>query len=431
LVSERRKYPNAAGWVLFQAKLDRFTDKCVGLWEDAALTLPRLGAPIPLSCKHEREALATREMTEIEKRLRRVPRSPKNRNVWGEALLRRTKTLARGCLGFPDGGLQLLFNRQGLEATREFVRAAKSFDPCIKDASLFQALRNVWIVNTIQSLLDKPLSLSPAIFGYSMLYPWTDNYLDDPQLQAESKHAFGAWLEQRLCGSDGVPIDAHASEVGRLVGLIEGCFPRTEFEDVYLSLRAIHHAQMASMDQHTTRGVVLSERELLCATFRKGGTSVLPDAYLVAGTLSDAEAQFMFGFGVLLQLIDDLQDLQTDLANGHATLFARKTSLLDGVTTRLWSFAQAVLWSPGRFDAPQHQPIKSLIQESCKLMILQAVARHRHLYSPTFAAELEAASPFRFSFMRDRENAAAREGDKMLSLLRQQRQVGSAFDVLV
>jgi hypothetical protein len=395
------------------------------------MALPCLGPHVPLSRKLEREAQATRHMEEIESRLQRFPRSPKSRTAWRETLLHQTKELARRCLGFPAGGLRLLFNRKGMEVTRDFVRAAKSFDPGIKDESLFQALRNVWIVNTIQLILDEPMSLSPAVFGYSMLYPWTDNYLDDPQLPAQAKLAFGAWLERRLCGSAAAPADAHTAQVAQLVALIEGCFPRAEFEDVYVSLRAIHQAQMASLEQQTACGS-LSEHDLLRATFRKGGASVLPDAYLVAGSLSEAEAEFMFGFGVLLQLIDDLQDLQADLANGHATLFARQAGgLLDGVTTRLWAFAQAVLWAAGRFDAPKHQPIKALIQESCKLMVLQAVARNQHLYSPGFAAELEAASPFRFQFMRDRQTAAAREGDKMLSFLRQHRRLGSTFDLLI
>jgi hypothetical protein len=394
------------------------------------MVAPRLGPDIPLSGKLKREGQATRRMEEIESRLQHFPHCPQRRDAWRETLLQRTRELAGSCLGFPTGGLQLLFNRDGLEATRAFVRAAKSFDPDLKDESLFQALRNLWIVNTIQLLLDQPLSVSPAIFGYSMLYPWTDNYLDDPSLPAPSKLAFGEWLEQRLGGAAADPADAHAAQVSQLVALIEGCFPRAGFAEVYLSLQAIHHAQMASLrQQRSAHG--MSGRELLRTTFQKGGASVLPDAYLAAGSLSEAEAEFMFGFGALLQLIDDLQDLQADLANGHSTLFAQPAGgLLDGATTRLWSFAQAVLWSPGPFDAPKHRPVKELIQESCKLMVLQAVARNQRLYSPDFAAQLEAASPFRFCFMRDRETAAAREGDKMLSLLRRQRRLGSAFDLL-
>jgi len=187
---------------------------------------------------------------------------------------------------------------------------------------------------------------------------------------------------------------------------------------------------MASLEQHTA-GDALSQDELLRTTFRKGGTSVLADAFLVMGTLTEAEAGFMFGFGVLLQLIDDLQDLQTDLANGHRTLFASPADdWLDEPTARLWSFTQTVLWSSGHFAAPKHQPIKALIQESCKLMILQAVARNHQRYRPAFAARLETYSPVRFSYLRAREHLLKDECNDIVSLLRRRGQFDSAFDML-
>jgi len=420
----------ANGWRCFQQKVERYTSSCAALWDDAGTATPCLGPVIPLSAKLEREAQAERQMEEIKARLRRFPRSPRDRGAWREALLNTSREMARNSLGLPEPGLQLLFNRPGLEASRRFARDAKAFDPGIADASLFQAMRNLWIVNSIQLLMDRPVCLSPAVFGYSMLYPWTDNYLDDPRVPGQSKLEFGAWFERRLRGSRAVPADTRSAQVSRLVALIERCFPRVQFEDVYLSLRAIHQAQMASLAQQQTDGS-LGEPDLLRTTFRKGGTSVLADAYLVAGKLSEVEAGFMFDFGVLLQLLDDLQDLQTDLANGHATLFAAQADgWLDGVTAKLWSFAQAVLWSSHRFSAQPHHAVKALIQESCKLMMLQGVARNHGRYRPPFVSELEKYSPFRFSFLRAREPALKDESNKIISLLRQRRRLDSAFDLL-
>lgn len=73
----------------------------------------------------------------------------------------------------------------------------------------------------------------------------------------------------------------------------------------------------------------------------KGGTSVIADGYLVHGVMTEEEALFAFGFGVVcdflptifcyltllfmfnkcLQLVDDLQDTLKDTEVNHQTLF--------------------------------------------------------------------------------------------------------------
>jgi hypothetical protein len=156
-----------------------------------------------------------------------------------------------------------------------------------------------------------------------MLYPWTDNYLDDPRIPKSSKAAFGDWLGRRLAGAGCPAPDARAMQVSRLVGFIERCFSREDYPEVYLSLLAIHRAQMASLRQQQAGGDA-DEETLLTITVEKGGTSVLADGFLVRGELSEAEADFMFGYGVMLQLMDDLRDLPNDVANRHATVFTSR-----------------------------------------------------------------------------------------------------------
>jgi hypothetical protein len=66
-----------------------------------------------------------------------------------------------------------------LEATTAFARMARRFDPAITSAEIYQAARNVWTANFLQLLLGMPVRVTPAIFAYSMLYPYSDNYLDE------------------------------------------------------------------------------------------------------------------------------------------------------------------------------------------------------------------------------------------------------------
>ena len=59
------------------------------------------------------------------------------------------------------------------EALVEFARMARRFDPTISSLDIYQASRNVWMANVIQLLLGIPIAVTPAIFAYSMLYPYT------------------------------------------------------------------------------------------------------------------------------------------------------------------------------------------------------------------------------------------------------------------
>src|SRR5208283_3189341 len=206
--------PGEEPWLLFQQRVDGHTTRYARLWEAADVVTPCLGPAVSLSEKLEREAHAERQLEEINGRLRGFPRSREKRGAWREALLNAARAAARSSLGLSDDGLRLFFTRKGLEATRRFVSDARAFDAGISDESLFQALRNLWVVHCIQLLMGRETALSPAVFGYSMLYPWTDNYLDDPRLAAASKLEFGEWLGQRLRGLRVPPPDRHAAQVG-------------------------------------------------------------------------------------------------------------------------------------------------------------------------------------------------------------------------
>ncbi len=415
----------------FSQRVEACAVRFGALWEAAGSDTPRLGPRVRRDNQASRERKADERIADVDRRLRQYPDTKARREVWREDFLRTLQDMAMGCLGFPEAGLKLFFNRTAMDATRQFIRNAKAFDPTMSDGSIFQALRNLWVIHNLQLFLECDLGFSPAAFGYSMLYPWTDNYLDDPRMPESSKIAFGDWLARRLAGVCVTAPDAHAAQVSRLVGMIEECFCREEHPEVYLSLRAIHFAQMASLRQQQA-GASANEQNIVAITVEKGGTSVLTDGFLVRGWLSEAEADFMFGYGVLLQLMDDLQDLRNDLANRHATIFTRLAANgpLDEVTARLWSFTQTVLWSSDHFPSPEFDPLKTLIQENCKLLLLQSVARNRDFYSGGFADELETCSPFSFAYLRRREKSFGAEYAKIAGFMRRKHGIDSVLDAM-
>ena len=310
-------------------------------------------------------------------------------------------------LGLEDQAVHLLTDGF-LPTGTQFAQWARRFDPDLSMADTIQACRNAWTVCGIQPLLGDRMQMTPAIIGYSLLYPYSDNYLDSGKISRERKFAFSSRFRDRLCGLPLPPCDQHEAAVWAMVRLIEEQFPRRHFPRVYQSLLAIHQAQENSIAQ-LKRGRNANEAELLRLSCAKGGTSVLADACLSHGFLSDDEARFAFHWGVLLQLGDDLQDVEDDLKHGAATLFSLAAAArlpLDNLVRQLLVFSDRVADQIDRL--PHGEPaLKHLLRMSWRSLILMAVARSHRFFTPAFLAELEPASQFRFAFLRARHKRLA------------------------
>jgi len=285
----------------------------------------------------------------------------------------------------------------------QFAQWARRFDPELPMADVVQACRNAWTVCGIQPLLGDRMQMSPAIVGYSLLYPYSDNYIDSGRISTKSKLEFSACFRDRLCGLQIEPRNHHERAIWAMVSLIEFEYPRRQFPRVYESLLAIHRAQENSMAQ-LSRTRSLSESELLRLSCAKGGTSVLTDACLSHGHLNDAEARFAFDWGVLLQLGDDLQDVQEDLQHGSTTLFSRAAAAgvpLDGLVRQLFAFSERIA---DQVECLPHgdRVLKRLLRMSWRSLILMAVARSYRFFTPAYLAEVESGSSFRFAFLRAR-----------------------------
>ncbi len=382
----------------FQRTVDGFRDAYVALWNRSRPVAPRARTTYGPREKRANERRNDALMVELEERFGRYPRGSDALagDRWRSDLKRTLRDSGRSGLGVNDGYLATLLSDESFEVTRDFVLEARAFEPDVPVEDLFQALRNVWIANTIQLLLDRPVELTPAIFAYSMLYPCSDNVLDDPELPRAAKEALNARFGRRLAGERLAARDAHERRLFALVERIEDQFPRRRHPDVHQSLRAIHRGQMRSLEQQGCADA----RLLLAISVEKGGASVLADGYLVAGELDPHAAFFLFGYGVFLQLLDDLQDVRADRANGHGTVFSRLAGAepLDDAAARLLVFLRAVLAEAPDFGRVAE--LKELIRRNGELLYLHAVAENADLYSPGFLAALEPLSPVSLSYLR-------------------------------
>jgi hypothetical protein len=379
------------------------------LWHASDTCLPWLGPPYSSGAQRANERYLDNFLAAVSAELTCAPQTgaQQQQAMWARISLA-FRNVARAALEADERALETLLGCGFLEATTEFARMARRFDPAITSEDIYQAGRNVWTANFLQLLLGIPVRVTPAIFAYSMLYPYSDNYLDDPTIPTATKLAFNARFRTRLAGEPLAPRDRHEQIISDLVGIIEGQFDRARYPQVFESLLAIHRAQGKSLQQ-LRRRIAPQQIDVLGISFEKGGTSVLADGYLVAGSLTAEQRECIFGFGVLTQLMDDLEDLPHNLADRFLTIFSQtaRQRQLDTVTNRTLHLCARILMQLDGLSAADLGPFKDLITRSVNLLLIDSVGRSARLYPRHYIRELETHSPFHFAALRQRRKQLA------------------------
>ncbi len=399
---------------MVQQLLRHFTS----LWWQSEVDTPDYGLTYTADEQVAREAHLKRFQDTVTSEAKRAPRSAVERQATQERILTAFRAFAGISLGFEAGHMDALLERGLPQVGTLFAQTARRFDVSIAGRDIFQAMRNVWTMNCLQLMLGLPIQLTPAIFAYSMLYPYTDNYLDDPTISEDHKKAFNERFGRRLEGEDITPASAHEDNIYKLVGMIEGQFSRSEYPQVFESLYAIHEAQIKSV-YLMRRNVSPYEVDVLGISFEKGGASVLADGYLVAGSLTEPQAAYMFGWGAFVQLGDDLQDVVVDAKDGLSTVFSHTAGRwpLDSVTDRAFHFGQQVLKGLDCFDAPTAEPVKQLMRRAVSRLLIEAAGSADHLYTTEYMRQLEPHSTFRFSFLKERLKQMAGQSASIMGLV--------------
>jgi hypothetical protein len=421
--------PAARAPVGLEGRLDDLLASALALWRRSPATLPALGRRTTL-WQRLRAGRATRRLVdELAGELVHAPQEPVAQAAWRDSVRARLQRFGEERLGWPASYRRLVFGEEFSSAAMAFAREARAVDRELGALDLFQALRNVWIGNSLQMLLDLPARLTPGLFAYSMLYPLTDNLLDDPRVTAAAKRDFNDRLGRRLAGLAVSPHDLAEARVFAMVTRIEAQLPRDRFPDVYASLLAIHHAQTASLRQQ--RPEPLDDEALASLSFAKGGASVLADLYLVKPAPALLDERFAFGYGCFLQLLDDLQDVREDLAAGHQTLFTRAVARgpLDAPTAALARFIDRVL-DDGPGASTERADLVDLVRRNCRALLVGAVAEQPHLFTPRFRRAITATAPVGLGAMRRLRRRAQERFEAATTLLASTRGVRSALDLL-
>ena len=393
------RHPDAPPPALVPAVPD-LTARFAAIWGEGGPGRPDLGRTFTSRERRPRE----RALAGFTDALREEAVRPAGAGEEAEAGRRRIfdafARFARAGLDWQDRHIDILFGGGFDRAAAEFVRKAREFDPALGGADVFQACRNVWVANGLQRLLGLAVRLTPAIFAYSLLYPYTDNYLDDPDVPGGTKRSFDGRLRSRLEGGAPAPANTREKTIFDLVAMIEGDVDRASFPQVFESLIAIQEGQAKSL-RLLGPDAPPTESAIAGISLEKGGTSVLADGCLAAGRLAPDQVEFLFGFGAFLQLMDDLEDVLEDGKAGLRTVFSRAVAegeKLDAVTDRTFRFGVRVLEDLDGFGVPDAAPLRELIRSSLVQGVVSTAGRLGKLYSRPYLRALEAHSPFRFSF---------------------------------
>jgi hypothetical protein len=392
------------------AWVNRQVGQTLELWDDCArITAPNAPRYSPLE-QEEREQAYDDALRAVEEDLQRADESRPDR-ARTERIVAAFATFSARALDLSGEAIDLL-THEFLPVGTQLARWAREYDPSLGMGDIIQASRNAWTACGLQPLLGAAIKLTPAILGYSLLYPYSDNYLDDVEIPAAIKLQFSQRFRCRLAGERPPPADHRERSIWALISLIEMQYPRAAFPQIFDCLLAIHQAQEQSIGQlHNSHPS--ADADSLRLSVAKGGTSVLADACLAQGSLNAQEGRFAFEWGVLLQLGDDLQDVRDDMRRGSVTLFSDAATSgrpLDGLTVQLLNFSERV----GRHmeELPLGTAtLKTLLRTSWRSLIIRAVADSHEYFSPGFLEEAEQRSPFRFEFLRARaDRLASRQG---------------------
>lgn len=393
--------------------LDTLLSHYMQLWWRCEGTFPSFKQSYSLQEQKKNGAWLNSWTDQISKNLENFSADPAAKKEWYEQIRHEIRNVALRMIAFEPYQVDFIENSGMIDASLAFVRMARSFDPEIRGEDIYQAGRNVMTCNFIQLLMGLPVEVTPSIFAYSMLYPYSDNYLDDPGVSAETKHSFNRRFQQRLQGEK-VPLENQSEQrIGQLVSMIEAQWARDRYPHVYDSLLAIHAAQARSLIL-TQFEAAPYELDVLGISFEKGGTSVLADGYLVAGNITADQARYLYGYGAYTQLMDDLEDVFLDISDGRLTIFSQASAhwQLDGLVNRFIHFGRVILADLDGFDSESKKTLAGIMQTAIDPILVDMIGQVSRLLTNQYVKSIETHAFCRFrSLQKVRRKLARRKLD--------------------
>ena len=313
------------------------------------------------------------------------------------------------------------------EQAKVFVRKTRAFDRELLLPQIWQGIRNFFIYAMIQDFLGHKQNCIDPVFSYSLLYPYTDNFIDDPGQNRDQKAKYNHMIEEVLHGKSVNPDTSVERKTVLLLQKIQDYYSGDKKKEIENLLLLMLKAQEESIRQGAGHHLEkpISEEELLKILSFKGGISVLNDYAFHVGELDETEAAFYLAFGFLLQLSDDLQDFVEDEQEHCQTLMvrAKQNGKLEKTVNRLLHY----IWHVITDYQPRNKRLKEFAIKNCVQMVLLTVGTHREAFSEAYLKEIEKHLPVHVDFIAGMAQSGMAQTKERRTLSRQM----EILDILV
>lgn len=355
-------------------------------------------------------------MKKINEYIKRKPRNKKDERLWeleGEKIFEDfIKNDRVFNLKYFTYGMQ----KSIIDVTKNFIKKAKEFDKEIEESCIVQALRNIWVITILQVIFKSNVELTKSIFAYSMIYPYSDNFLDNIDISVEAKNKFNNKISSMLKGR-GVQCESYLEKkIYKLLKYIEEDYNRKDFKEVYEGLLKIQEGQIKSIEQQGEFSLPYVN-DILGISIEKGGASVLVDGYLIKGKLNLEEEKFCLFYGFLLQLIDDFQDLKSDKKNSHTTIMSQLGGryYMDEMINKLINYVYYV------FDSTEllreKEDLNKVIKSDSLVLILCSIALNKEYFSKEYIKKMDKHLPFSIAYIEKLNKTLVRKISKVEGVL--------------
>lgn len=346
--------------------------------------------------KKENEALIEEFSARMQKKAEQRPEGKEGLKQWEQEMEQELKCFLKKekMLSLSEWINPVLFHEFEKE-TKHFIDRVRGFDADLNAGQIWQAMRNYFIYAMIVEMQGERQNAANPILAYSLLYPYTDNYIDDKTTTKEEKERYNRMIARKLKGEPVLAQSALEEKTCRLLDMIGDAYEGEAKKKVIGTLLQLLEAQNYSIRQQKA-GV--SEDEILGISIWKGSTSVLADYLFATQDWREKEEGFYLRFGFLLQLVDDLQDMEEDKKEGSRTLMikAAEQKRLEGQVNRLLWF----IWDTVRAFEPRNPGLKGFVLKNCVEITLLSAAMNAQHFLKEYIKALEPYLPLSVEFIK-------------------------------
>ena len=346
--------------------------------------------------KKENEALIEEFSARMQKKAEQRPEGKEGLKQWEQEMEQELKCFLKKekMLSLSEWINPVLFHEFEKE-TKHFIDRVRGFDADLNAGQIWQAMRNYFIYAMIVEMQGERQNAANPILAYSLLYPYTDNYIDDKTTTKEEKERYNRMIARKLKGEPVLAQSALEEKTCRLLDMIGDAYEGEAKKKVIGTLLQLLEAQNYSIRQQKAG---ISEDEILGISIWKGSTSVLADYLFATQDWREKEEGFYLRFGFLLQLVDDLQDMEEDKKEGSHTLMikAAEQKRLEGQVNRLLWF----IWDTVRAFEPRNPGPKGFVLKNCVEITLLSVAMSAQHFLKEYIKALEPYLPLSVEFIK-------------------------------